>query len=135
MNIIKKKMLWFALIFLAGLVFLVCSAMGILKSDNFFAIGLALMAVSLVRLFQYYRIAKDDEKLRQYVVSRTEERVVFLGNKSAAWSFWYSIWGEFLAMLIALFLGEELIANVFGYLVCAQIFLYILSYAILKRKY
>ncbi len=133
MKLIKKKMLYMAVIALAGAGML---AMGIVQGNaQMSGVGSGMLAVAILKLFQYFRIMKDPEKVRQLEVVQNEERLVFLANKSAAVTLYVLIIIAYIAMLALMFMGNTALSSGIAYCICAALVIYLIVHAILNRKY
>lgn len=75
---------------------------------GFFAgMGSALILVGLVQSIRLFRISRDPEKVRDYEVSRNEERTRFILDQAIRMTFFVSIVAEYLAGIASLLLGQH----------------------------
>lgn len=75
---------------------------------GFFAgMGSALILVGLVQSIRLFRISRDPEKVRDYEVSRNEERTRFILDQAIRMTFFVSIVAEYLAGIASLLLGQR----------------------------
>lgn len=133
MKLIKKKMLYMAVLALLGAGFV---AMGLYQGKSMLSgIGSGLLAVSLLKIIQYMRISKNPERLRELEIVQNEERLIFLSNRACALSYYAIIIIEYIVMIVCMLTGYELIASICAYAVCGELILYLIIRAILNKKY
>jgi hypothetical protein len=80
MNTIKKQISRFFITGFLGLVFLTVGFL--IKGDQniLISIGCGLLAVSIAKLFKFFKISKDPELLKAYEIKQSEERTVYIAN-------------------------------------------------------
>ena len=80
------------------------------RTRGFFTgMGSALILVGLVQSIRLFRISRDPEKVRDYEVSRNEERTRFILDQSIRMTFFVSIVAEYLAGIASLLLGQHVL--------------------------
>lgn len=118
-------------VFLIGILFIV---MGILGNEQFYGMGICVLLIGALKAVQQYRIIKDGEKFKEYETKYNDERNRYIAEKAYAGAFWISIYGEFAAECILLYLKNDM--GVFlSYLICAQVIIYLILRVVYNRKY
>jgi len=91
------------------------------RTRGFFTgMGSALILVGLVQSIRLFQISRDPEKVRDYEVSRNEERTRFIMDQAIRMTFFISIVAEYLAGLAALLLGQHTLGMGMCFLVIGQ---------------
>ncbi len=119
-------------IFALGIAFVIT---GILGNEYFYSMGTAMIAVGIVKSVQYYRIAKDEKKMKEYETKINDERNKFIAQKAYVAAFWVSIYAEWIAALVLNYLNHCSEAVILNCLVCVHLVIYWISYFIYGRKY
>ncbi len=128
----KKRFLISRIFVIAlGIAFII---LGITGKGEFYSMGIAVLAVGVLKSLQYYRIARNSQRLKAYEIRINDERNQFVAYKAFRMAFWVSVYAEWLCALVLTYLnqGGALILNC---LVCFQILIYIICYLIYNRKY
>lgn len=105
------------------------------KKDLFFSMGVAMLFVIAVRIVRDGRIIKDEEKLRQLEIDQKDERNIYLAQKSYSWAFWISIWVEYAALLVCIFMDLTVYFKIFAYIVCIQLIIYVILRTVFNKRY
>lgn len=134
MKTIKKKIIYMAVVALVGASFLYMS-MRRGGDSSLSGMGAGMLAVALLKIVQYIRIMRNPEKMRQLEIAQTEERLVFLANKAAAYTFYGIMIAEYLVMLVCMFIGMEPLSTTLAFIVCGELLLYLAIHIILNKKY
>lgn len=103
---------------------------------GFFAgMGSALILVGLVQSIRLFRISRDPEKVREYEVSRNEERTRFILDQAIRMTFFVSIVAEYLAGIASLLLGQRALGMGLCCLVIGQAAVVLLLRRYYGKKY
>lgn len=103
---------------------------------GFFAgAGTGLVLVGIVQAIRLWRLCRDPEKLREYEVSRNEERTQFITDKAVKMVFFISVIAEYLGGITALLLGQSLLGMVLCWQVVAQVALMLILRGVYGKKY
>ncbi|HZK72021.1 MAG TPA: hypothetical protein VFD03_10985 [Clostridia bacterium] len=134
MKIIKRKMIYILALAILGISFVI---IGSIREFNsmFISFGIGLTVISIVKYIQYSEILKNKDKLKKYELTQSEERLVFIIDKSRNLVFVITLISEFIAMVILMIINYSLAASIVGYVICAQNLLYISIYYYYSRKY
>lgn len=132
MKVIKNKLIWFIIILLVAFLLIYAST----KSNDMTlsSFGVALGAISILKILQFVRISRNPELLKKFEVSQKEERFIMIAEKSARYTLILTI----LIMLIAsivLMLKQNELANIFLYICAFESFAYVAIYYLLQKKY
>ena len=131
-----KQRLYMAYLFiLFGIVLVAVAAWKQLDNEFFFAYGVALFVIGIVRLRQYRKQMASQEAMRTQEIQETDERNIMLANKAKSWAFWWYIIICGTAVFVLEFMGKVELATLLAFSVCALMVLYWICYYTLKRKY
>lgn len=131
---VKKRTLYYIIMALVGAVLLTLSLKGLL--DEFWSgIGAGLVVISALRFVQLARYSHSDEYAQKTEVRNHDERNLFMAEKARSHAFYYSILLEGVGVIVARVAGNVELSVTLGYIACAQMMVYWVSYFILKRKY
>lgn len=108
---------------------------GYFNSDMLMIMGVAMLFGTFARLVSLIPILRDEEKLRKYEVACKDERNVYLAQKSYSWSFWISVYLEFAALCVLSFLNMSEYAEIFSYIICIQLIVYVILRYVFNKKY
>lgn len=135
MKLVEKKMAWTATILVAGLILFgtQMARSGDYDFTTGFAVGIT--GVSIIRLIQLYRIAKNPSLLKKYEIGQKEERAITLAEKSGRFTLLVTILGEFLAIFTLILINKNEIATIVSYVAAIQTIVYLVTYYFLSQKY
>lgn len=134
---ILKRRLYINIIYsVIGLSLIICSL--ILKPSEIeilTAFGIAFFAAGAVRIIQYFRITKNEDRVRQIEIKEKDERNVLIWTKakSMAFSIYISLSG--IAVVVFYLINMEFIAQIVAYNICIFVIIYYICCLILSRKY
>lgn len=131
-----KKRLYTAYLFVVfGTVLTVTAAWKQLENEFFFAYGVALLVIGLVRMRQYRKQMASPEAMRAQEIAETDERNIMLNSKAKSWAFglYMIICGT--AVIVLEFMNQVQIATALAMSVCALMVLYWICYYVIRRKY
>ncbi len=125
MKRMKQRAIYYALLLVLGAVMLICALAGSQQNNMMFSTGCVLVLVCAIKLLQLYKLSHDPEAGRKMDLACTEERAVFISNKAAKATLFGVVGLQYAAMLAALFANRNEAATLLGFLVCAQLLLYV----------
>lgn len=135
MKILKKKMIWFGILALAGIALLVVSMLQNVGSSTTTGFASGITAVSIAKLIQFYRISKNPQLLKKYQIDQKEERFIAISEKSGRFTFLITIVGEFGAIFVLILLSQNQIATIVSSIAGIQTLAYLMTYYYLCKKY
>lgn len=130
----KSRVVWYVAYVAVGILMVVLGVLGYV-SEVLSGIGGALAGVGTIRLVQEARCTRNPDYSRRREVANTDERNVFLAGKSASTTFRLSILGLAVISIAVRLAGQEAIANTLGFVMCAELVVYWVSYLVLSRRY
>ncbi|WP_462406562.1 hypothetical protein [Gracilibacillus sp. Marseille-QA3620] len=135
MKNIESRTLWYTALLLVGtILYIFAELIGVI--DNFWSgMGIGFVIVSVLRLVQIARYKNNDEYSKKITIKNNDERNQFLATKARSTTFYYSILLEAAAIIIFYIMDIPEIAQVISLVLCGQLFIYWISYFLLKSKY
>ena len=129
-----KKIYWSIAWFVIGTLLLTLSFGGIL--DEFWnGMGSGLVAVSVIQLIRHMRYRSDDEYREKVDVEMNDERNKYISTKAWAWAGYLFVFIMAIGTIVSKMLGYDEITMVTSCSLSLLVFLYWVSYMILRRKY
>lgn len=125
MKRLKQRAIYYTLLLVLGAVMLICALAGGQQNDMMFSTGCVMVLVCAIKLLQLHRLSRNPEAGRKMDLACTEERTVFIANKAAKATLFGVVGLQYAAMLAALFVHRNEAATLLGFLVCAQLLLYV----------
>jgi len=135
MKILKKKLVWYGIIALAGVALFVVNMIQNVNSSIITGFTLGITGVFIARLIQFYRISKNPQLLKKYEIEQKEERFISIAEKSGRFSFMFTLVVEFVAMFVLILLGQNMIATIVSAIAGIQTLVYLTMYYYLCKKY
>ena len=135
---IKKRMIYMALCLVAGISMIIYSVVGYgTGSDvNYIrSIGMGIAITGSIRLVQYFRILKEPKRLTKYEIANTEERVVFIANKSRSLMFAITLYIEMLIIVFFAIRGYSDKTGLIAAIAGIQLVGYSIAYKVYDKKY
>lgn len=130
------KMIIYGLYFIAGITLVILSALEIIPGDSYWAgFGGGISGVAAVRLYLGIKYRNDSEYARKIDISNSDERTVFIANKSKSWAFYATVIGEAVAGSVLFSTGYTALGQVCYYTLCGMCLVYWITYMILNKKY
>lgn len=119
----------------AGAVLVILSISGIATDNIWLGLGCGWIACGIMQIARYIRYIKDDEYRKDFDVKMNDERSRFISSKAwACAGYGFVIIAGFAS--VALFIaGKNTAARAASVSVFLIVFLYWLSYCLLKKKY
>ncbi|MEG1061837.1 MAG: hypothetical protein RSB78_01555 [Oscillospiraceae bacterium] len=135
MNLIKRRRIYYLCTIFLGLLLVGISFFA--NTDNVYIIGLGcgLCGGSGAKLIQLRKIASDPESARRFNTRQSEERAVFLANKSGNIMYLLVNLAEFTAIVVFMFMGNSKIINILSLAVFVQLFVRAGIMWYLNKKY
>lgn len=132
---IKKRGIIYMVLVLFGLSLFILSE-NLNYIDQFWSgFGIGLLIIGSLRLIQIWRFKTNEEYARKLSIQQSDERNYFLVQKAAHLTFRYIILLECLTIIITTLINLPEISTMLGILVGLQLFVYYITYIVLKRKY
>lgn len=134
----KKKLktrLCVAIIYIVLGILMIAGAV-IAKVDNEFlsSFGLALVAMGIVRVRNYFIITKNEETIKKQMIVETDERNLSILNKAKSVTFNIYILISCIAVIILSLLEMHEIARWISYSVCLLVAIYWIAYWVIRKK-
>ena len=108
---------------------------GIFVSERLEYMGSAILAVGIIKIARLILLFKNPKKYKEYETAYSDERNVYIAQKSYAAAFWVSVYAEFAALIGFSIAKDAQAASFLGFIICAQMIVFIAFYRIFGRKY
>ncbi len=105
---------------LISLIFIV---LGFWKNEMLITMGIVMFCVSTVKMIRYALISRDKEKREKLEITMSDERNIFLSNKSNSISFWLSVYAMFFISVVLLAMNKDDYGVLICYLICGMLVL------------
>ena len=129
-----KKIYWSIAWFVIGAALMALSLSGIF--DEFWnGMGSGLVAVSVLQLIRHMRYRTDDEYREKMDVEMNDERNKYISTKAWAWAGYLFVFIMAVGTIVSKALGHDEVMMLTSGGMCLLVFLYWVSYLILRRKY
>lgn len=134
----KKKLkirLYIAIAYIAvGLVMAV--AVNILETENNFlsSFGIGLIVCGIVRVRNYFRIAKNEETIRKQEIAETDERNIAISNRAKSAAFAIYLLLTCTIVVVLEIMNKSELATILSLTICALVLLYCISYWIIRKR-
>lgn len=137
MKTFKKKAIWYIFIIIAAIALIVAEKFmgsGVYDSTT---VGFAggLLAVSLMKLIQFYRISKNPSLRKKYDIEQKEERFIAIAHRSGYSALMLNLIAEGVAIFISILLDQRTMVTILTSLACIQTFSYLILYYYFSKKY
>ena len=131
----KDKRYFVTILYLIiGIVLIGLSFAGLL--DEFWnGMGSGLVAVSVLQLIRHMRYRTDDEYREKMDVEMNDERNKYISTKAWAWAGYLFVFIMAVGTIVSKALGHDEVMMLTSGGMCLLVFLYWVSYLILRRKY
>ncbi len=131
-----KQRLYTAYVFLLfGIVLVAVAIWKQLDNEFFFAYGVAMFVMGIVRIRQYRKQKASPEAMRVQEIRETDERNIMISSKAQSWAFWWYIMICGTAVIVLEFMNQVQFATTLACSVCFLIVLYWICYHVANRKY
>lgn len=131
----EKKIYLSFLWILLGFVLIICRAAGILQNDMWQGIGYGWLACGIVQTVKQIRYRKDKDYREKYDIAQCDERNKFISQKAWALAGYGFVLAAGAVAVICLCMGKRELASIASYGLCLIVFLYWISYVILRKRY
>lgn len=108
---------------------------GIFVSEQLTYMGVAMLAIGLLKLLRLVSLFKNPKRCKEYETACSDERNAYITQKSYAAAFWITLYAEFAALIGFSVCKNEQNASALGFIICAQMIIFIIFYRIFSRKY
>lgn len=134
MKKITSRFIWYIVLGLTGAALMILAGSG--KIDEFWSgFGFGLVAVGFLRLIQLSRYRSNPEYADKMDIRDNDERNRFLADKSRSYAFLYSIMAECILTVVLRVIHMNEASTVMGLVICLQLVIYWVGWAVLRRKY
>ena len=134
MDRVSVNLISYIVLLLLGAGLTLFSALGYL--DEFWSgMGIGLIVVSVLNLIRFARYKTDPAYAERISVRNRDERNRYLAEKARSFSFFYSVLAECLAIIVLRVAAHPQLSTAVGFVLCAQLVLYWVSWLCLRRKY
>ena len=131
---IRRRAVGYIIVFALGALLFGLNLAGLV--DEFWSgMGSGLMAVSLLRLIQLFRLHKDESYREKYETEVSDERNSFIRGKAWAWAGYLFILIMSVSVIVLRVMGQNVLSIAASCAVCLMLLLFWGSYMVLKRKY
>ena len=107
----------------------------VLDSSLYSGMGGALAAVGILQIIKNLKYRNNPVYREKVDTEVSDERNRFLRKKSWSWAGYIVVLVEGVGVIVAMVLGQHMIQMILSYSVCLIVFVYWLSYLILRQKY
>ncbi len=134
MKIIKKKIIYSILLTCAGIILL---SAGYLRDQDSIMVGMGtgLAVVSILKMIQFIRLMKNEEKMKRYTLLQNEERMILISIKSGNMMFYVTLIIEYIVLLVLIIIKNEMIATILCEAMALQTFGYLIAYYLYNKKF
>ncbi len=133
-NKIKFRICLNAAYILIGAAIMIVSRIGIMN-DSMSAFGLVFAVCGLTQLIRNVRIISSPHAMSEREVREKDERNIMLVEKARSYTFGIFTLCAGIAIIILYAMEQMFAGQIIAYALCANLFIYIICYAILKRQY
>ena len=129
-----KKVIFNVMWIIIGAVLIGLSFAGI--TDEFWnGMGSALLLIGVVRLIRFWRLNNNEEYREKMKIEESDERNHFIRAKAWASAGYIYVLIAAVSCIILKIIGQETLSLAASYSVCLILFLFWISYFVLKKKY
>ena len=132
---IKQRVYWAWTELVFGIVMVAVAAWKSLDNEFFFAWGVALAAIGIVKLRKYYKLRNSEELMRKQQIAENDERNRMINAKAKSWAFYWYVLACGVAVIVLEFMGNEKLATIIALSICLLLLIYVVSYYVLNKKY
>lgn len=130
-NKIYISLLWLIM----GALLIICRFLNILQSDMWSGIGFGWLACGLMQTAKQLQYMKDEKFREDIDTAINDERNKFLASKAWAWAGYGYVLIACITSVICLILGQVFVSQIISFGICLIIFLYWISYMLLKKRF
>jgi uncharacterized membrane protein len=130
----KRKALISLMWIVLGIGLLVACALT--QMDSFYSgMGSAFIFVGALQLLRWHKYQKNEAYREKMDTERNDERNRYLAGKAWAWAGYLFVILCAIACIVLRILEQNLLSYAASFAICILVFLYWISYVILRRKY
>ncbi len=134
MKALKKKIIWFVIIALAGIAIFIVNIIKEGNSSTITGLASGITVVSIIKLIQFIRMSKNPQLLKKFEIQQKEEKFILISEKSGRFTFMTTLFAEFIAIFILILISQETMANIVSAIVGIQTLIYLIIYFYLCKK-
>ena len=134
-NRIKTRIYTMAAYIIIGSVMCALKLSGTVENNYLWTWGIALVVCGAVHLIRNIRIIRNPERMQEIAIAEKDERNIMLYEKARSLAFAVYIMAAGIAAIVMFLLEMEFAGQILAYNVCGFILIYMISYAVIKRKY
>lgn len=112
MKSIKLKLTFFGLFAVIGMVLFVVNLMSGAPDGYVTGFAAAILAVAVLKIIQYGRIASHEPSLKKFEINQQEERLIMIAEKSGRFTLLLTVFAELTAAVICMFLRADQFARI-----------------------
>ena len=132
---IKTRIYTMAAYIIIGAVMCALKLSGIVENNYLWTWGIALVVCGAVHLIRKIRIIRNPERMEAISIAEKDERNIMLYEKARSLSFAVYIMAAGIAAIVMFLLNMEFAGQILAYNVCGFVLIYLICYAMMKRKY
>ena len=134
-NRVKTRIYTMAAYIVIGAVMCALKLSGTVENNYLWTWGIALVVCGAVHLIRNVRIIRDPERMQAIEIVEKDERNIMLYEKARSLAFAVYIMAAGIAAIVMFLLNMEFAGQLLAYTVCGFLLIYLVCYAIIKRKY
>ena len=111
-------------------------AFNIIKTENNFlsSFGFALVVIGIVHIRNYRMITKDEENIRKREIAESDERNITIANKAKSYAFVIYVIAACISVIVLKIANKTDLAIILSATIWFLIFVYWVSYFIIRKK-
>ena len=120
---------------IAGVLLIAVGFIG--KLDNYFfsSFGFALLVIGILQTVKNASIMKNEDNLKEQEIIETDERNIMLAHRARSLTFSISVFAMGVAAIVLSVIGMGEIAKYIGFVICIELLINFVCYAIMQKKY
>lgn len=134
MSNLKRQIMWFVMLLVAGIMIIILSIIRQSETTTVSSFGVGLCTVSTFKLVQFYRLSKNPEFMKKYKIAQNEERYIYIAHKSGYFTYFVSIMAQFFGIFMLIIFNKEVYAMYLSMIMAGQVFVYLLSYYVFSKR-
>ena len=135
MKILKTKIIWFSTFLFIGIVLFAVNLISLETNPYVTGFSAGMIAVSLIKIFQFIKISKNQKSLKKFEIEQNEERIMMLAEKSGRYTLLITIIIELAAAIIFMLLKKNNLAMTLATVAGLQTFLNLIMYYWMSKKF
>ena len=134
-KVLKRRLIYFIALAVIGLFFLGFSFTDIIENAVSAGFGFGMFIVSLVNITILLRVSKNPKQLENYLFLRADERTQFVNLQSYSFTFWVSIFVDFVLAATLPFFDLQALGLIVGASLILKIIIYFIALFYFNKKY